>query len=152
MCVLSVDAYICQPIYHVSNLLLYLSSKSQPINWNYNFKVLMFSIVVPADKAQYNFVFVCKKYYILCLLSELDQDLTPKNPTYSATTLSIQEIIYIHKCVLSSFCLSANDVDCDLPSIYRIPKLHKNPYQQMYIDQLNVPPNLFSNYSHSLLP
>merc|ERR1712074_190103 len=50
-------------------------------------------VVVPADKAQNNIVFICKKYYIECLLSEIDQDQTNNNQTYKETTPSKQEII-----------------------------------------------------------
>ena len=38
-----------------------------------------------------------------------------------------------YKSVLFSFCLSTKDDDCDFPSMYWIPKVHKNPYKQHYI-------------------
>ena len=34
-----------------------------------------------------------------------------------------------HKSLLFSLGLSTKDDDCDLPSTYWIPKLHKNPYK-----------------------
>ncbi len=81
-------------------------------------------VFVPADKAQNNIVFICKKYYIECLLSEIDQDQTNNNQTFKETK---QEIIDNHKSVLSSFNVSLVDDDCELPSMHWIPKLHKNP-------------------------
>ena len=38
-----------------------------------------------------------------------------------------------HKYVLSSSDLCTNDDDCDLPYMYWIPKLNKNPYKPRYI-------------------
>ena len=44
-------------------------------------------VVVPADKAQSNIVFVCKTFYIKCLLSEVDVENNSSDKTYTATTL-----------------------------------------------------------------
>ncbi len=40
-------------------------------------------VVVPADKASNNIVFVCKKHYIDCLIKELGINNTLGNPTYT---------------------------------------------------------------------
>ena len=53
--------------------------------------------------------------------------------TYTATKLSKENMVENHKSVLSSFCLSTKDNDCDLPSLYWISLLRKNPYKQHYI-------------------
>ena len=90
-------------------------------------------VVVPADKAANNVIFVCKKYYVSCLFSELGLDDVSGNPTYTATTLSKDEIITNHMSVLSSFGLHVDENDSELPRIYWIPKLHKVPYKQRYI-------------------
>jgi hypothetical protein len=45
--------------------------------------------------------------------------------------LSKEEIIDNHNSVLSSSGLSMKDEDCDLPLLYRIPKLHKCPYNNV---------------------
>ena len=45
-------------------------------------------IVVPADKAANNYTFVCKAYYIKCLMEELGLHLAPGYPTYTITNLS----------------------------------------------------------------
>jgi hypothetical protein len=42
-------------------------------------------VLVPADKASNNIVFVCKKYYYECLLNELGFTSTSGNPTYTRT-------------------------------------------------------------------
>ena len=44
-------------------------------------------VVVPADKSQNNIVFVCKTFYIQCLLSEVDIENNCNDKTYTATTL-----------------------------------------------------------------
>lgn len=90
-------------------------------------------VVVPADKAPNNFVFVCKKYYIECLVKELGIGSADGNPTYTATTLSREEILDNHRSVLSSFGITLPDTDSDLPALYWVPKLHKNPYKQRFI-------------------
>ena len=50
------------------------------------------------------------------------------HPTYTATMLSKREIVDHHMSVLSSFDLSMTDEEYDLPSLYRILKLHKCQY------------------------
>ena len=90
-------------------------------------------VVVPADKASNNIVFVCKKHYIDCLIKELGINNTLRNPTYTLSTLTKQEILENHKSVLISFGVNPKDEDQDLPSLYWIPKLHKNPYKERYI-------------------
>jgi hypothetical protein len=87
-----------------------------------------------ADKATNNIVFVCKSHYIDCLIQELGIDNLLGNPTYTPTTLTKEEILDNHRSVnLCSFGISTKDEELDLPSLYRIPKLH-------------APRNLFPNY------
>ena len=43
------------------------------------------------------------------------------------------EILIDHRSVLSSFGVNTKDDDIDLPSLYWIPKLHKDPYKQRFI-------------------
>jgi hypothetical protein len=45
-------------------------------------------VLVPADKASNNFVFVCKNYYYECLLNKLGFTSTSGNPTYIRTNLT----------------------------------------------------------------
>ena len=89
-------------------------------------------VIVPADKASNNIVFVCKAHYLNCLIKELgiDKD-TPGNTTYKRTTFDKDEILNNHKSFMSS--LNINTKCEDLPYLYWIPKLHKNPYKERYI-------------------
>jgi len=88
-------------------------------------------VVVQADKASNNIVFVCKTLYIDCLVKELGINNNTGNLT--STSLSKEEILSNHKSVISSSVLSIKDDYVDLPSLYRIPKIHKCPYKEMYI-------------------
>ena len=45
-------------------------------------------VVVPADKASNNIVFVCKTHYINCLMEELNMSTMTGNPTYNLTAMS----------------------------------------------------------------
>ena len=82
-------------------------------------------VVVPIENALNSIVVICKSQNIDCLKIELDLDISQGDPTYTATTLSKEEIIDNHMSVLSSFSLSIKDEDCDLLLLYQIPKSHK---------------------------
>ena len=103
-------------------------------------------VVVPADKAPNNIVFVCRNYYIKCLVKELGIDSSTGNPTYTPTSLTKQEILDNHMSVLASFGISTGDEDLDLPSLYWIPKLHKNPYKDTLLGLPVVPQNPSLNF------
>ena len=90
-------------------------------------------VVVPADKAPNNIVFICKAHYIECLMKELGINNSLGNPTYTPTALTKEEIIRNHRSVLSSFGIFTKDEELDLPHLFWIPKLHKCPYKQRYI-------------------
>ena len=90
-------------------------------------------VVVPADKASNNIVFVCKTHYINCLMEELGMSTMTGNPTYNLTAMSKDEILQNHRSVILTFGISLPEKDIDLPKLYWIPKLHKNPYKQRYI-------------------
>jgi len=62
-------------------------------------------IVVPTDKASNFIVFVCKTYYIGCLVRELGINNNFGDPTYTPTSLSKEEAISNQKSVISSFGL-----------------------------------------------
>ena len=107
-------------------------------------------VVVPADKAPNNIVFICKKHYIECLITELGIDGTGGNPTYTASTLSRDEIIDNHLSVLSSFGI--NDFYL-VKMIVIFPlcigylnstKVHTN--SAILLGLPNVPPNLCQCY------
>ena len=56
-------------------------------------------VIFPVDKASNNIAFVCKTYYINCLLDELGLNNNQGNPTYTRTTLSKEGVISKHKSV-----------------------------------------------------
>ena len=90
-------------------------------------------VLVPADKASNNIVFVCKSYYYHCLLNELGFTSTSGNPTYTLSNFTKDEILRNHLSVLNTFNIPKNQDQFELPYLYWIPKLHKNPYKQRYI-------------------
>ena len=75
-------------------------------------------VIVPADKASNNVVFVCKTYYFECLQRELDLD--DSISTYQRTAFSKDEILANHRSVLSSFAIDTVGKDTDLPLLYWI--------------------------------
>ena len=90
-------------------------------------------VIVPADKASYNYTLVCKRYYVDVLIEELGLHLLPGNPTYNLTYFSASEVLDSHKSVLTSFRIHTTDDELDLPYIYWIPKMHKIPYKHRFI-------------------
>ena len=90
-------------------------------------------IVVPADKACNKIVFVCKTHFINCLMEELSMTTMTETPTYNLTAMSKDKILQNHHSVMLTFGTSLPEKDIDLPKLYWIPNLHKNPYKQGYI-------------------
>ena len=90
-------------------------------------------VIVPADKASNNYTFVCKRHYIDTLTEELGLHSLPGNLTYNLTDFSASEVLDNHKSVLTSFGIQSNSEELDLPYIYWIPKMHKNPYKDRFI-------------------
>jgi hypothetical protein len=87
---------------------------------------------VTVSAAPNNIVFLCKSYYIDCLIKELGIDNSLGNPRYTPTTLAKEEIMENHRSVLCSFGILIKDEELDLPSLYWIPKLHKCSFKQRY--------------------
>ena len=86
-------------------------------------------VVVPADKAPNNIVFVCKSHYIDCLIKELTIHLATLHiPRRQATK---EEIFAKLFCV--PFGISTKDEELDLPPLYWIPKLRQFSCKQSYI-------------------
>ena len=90
-------------------------------------------VIVPADKASNNYTFVCKKYYVSILIEELGLNSLPGNPIYNLTDFSASEVLDNHKSVLASFGIDPNEEELNLPYIYWITKMHKNPYKHRFI-------------------
>ena len=55
------------------------------------------------------------------------------NPAYNLTAMSKEEMLQNHHSVMLTFGISLPEEYIDLPKLYWIPKLHKNPYKQRYI-------------------
>ena len=90
-------------------------------------------VIVPADKASNNYTFVCNRHYVSILTEELGLNSLPGNPTYNLTDISASEVLNDHKSILTSFGIETSDGELDLPYIYRIPKMHKNPCKHRFI-------------------
>ena len=78
-------------------------------------------------------LFVCKRHYVRILLAELGLNSFLGNPTYNFTNFSASEVLDNHISVLTSFGIETSDDELDLPYIYWIPKMHKNPYKHRFI-------------------
>ena len=91
------------------------------------------SVIVPADKASNNYIFVCKRHYVRILTEELGLNSIPGNPTYKLTDFSASEVLDNHKSVLTSFGIETCDDELELSYIYWIPKTYKNPYKHRFI-------------------
>ena len=90
-------------------------------------------VIVPADKASNNYTFVCKRYYVDILIEEYGLHLILENPTYNLTDFTSSEVLDNHKSVFTSFGIQTTDEELELPYIYWIPKMHKNPYKHRFI-------------------
>ena len=91
-------------------------------------------VIVPADKASNNIVFVCKSYYFECLIKEIDiNSNTSSNTTYKPTSLDKDEILANHRSFITSLNIPSGKESEDIPYLYWIPKLHKTPYKESYI-------------------
>ena len=90
-------------------------------------------VTVPANKASINYTFICKRHYVSIFTEELGLNSLPENPTYNLADFSVSEMLDNHKSVLTSFGIETSDDELDLPYIYWIPKMHKNPYKHRFI-------------------
>ena len=91
-------------------------------------------VLVPADKAGNNILFVCKYYYIHTLMKELGNSGTNLNSTYVAQDRTVHKIIETHATTLEVvFDIKLQQKEKNLPQIHWIPKLHKTPYRARFI-------------------
>ena len=73
-------------------------------------------VIVPADKASNNIVFVCKSYYFECLIKELGiNSNTFSNTTYKPTSFDKDEILANHRSFMTSLNIPAGKESEDLP-------------------------------------
>ena len=75
-------------------------------------------IVVPAEKASNNILFICKTHYINCLMEELGMSTMTGNPTYNLTAMSKDEILQNHHSVMLTFGISLPEEDIYFLKLY----------------------------------
>ena len=92
-------------------------------------------VLVPADKAGNNIIFVCKQYYIQTLMEELGlNSRSTINSTYEAQDVTADEVIQSHASALDDLLnIKLHQKEKKLPQLYWIPKLHKTPYKARFI-------------------
>ena len=95
-------------------------------------------IITTVDKANSNYAFICKKFYVMVLLQELGFDLNSLTPignsTYIPYDVSPSDLVKRHKDSMSKlFSTLCRKDDEKLPKLYWIPKLHKNPFKFRFI-------------------
>ena len=83
-------------------------------------------VISYVDKCSNNFVFTCKKFYLECLLSEVNSS----SQTYSRCSLSSQDVLLKHQDFCKSFGFKCNPT---LPFLYAVWKFHKNPIKPRFI-------------------
>ena len=91
-------------------------------------------VLVPADKAGSNIIVVCKKYYLDVVLSELNMD---RPTTYVATDMAYNDIVVNHIQDMVHWDILVPNEMMQLPTMYWLPKLHKNPYGSRFIAASN---------------
>ena len=87
-------------------------------------------VLVPADKAGNNIIVVCKKYYV-DIMNEILSSGQPA--TYVASKDASDRLIEKHLKDMRQWNITVPSVMQQLPSMYWMPKLHKNPYGSMFI-------------------
>ncbi|MCP4653638.1 MAG: hypothetical protein GY858_09710, partial [Candidatus Omnitrophica bacterium] len=96
-------------------------------------------VIVPADKASDNFIFVCKYYYLQVMCTELGivEHLgiftAAGNGIYEPVFFDLQSILNKHRAYASYLGLVNKAEDEVLPTIFAVPKLHKSPYKFRFI-------------------
>ena len=83
-------------------------------------------VLVPADKAANNTIFVCKRLYCQRLRDELRKT----RGAYSPAAESKTDVILRHKNFLARWKLPFTD---SLPFLYWLPKMHKTPFGCRFI-------------------
>ena len=84
-------------------------------------------VIVTIDKASNNFAFVCKRFYVSKILTELGNNLQP-NPTYNFCNVTPDEVIDDNVETSKKYGLVVADNKFkSLPLMYWMPKMHKNP-------------------------
>ena len=83
-------------------------------------------VLVPIDKAPNNIGFICKRFYIQSLLSEVGI-VGPPSHTYKISAKDPKDVIDSNILVCKCFGITVNEKDQKLPIMYLMPKMHKEP-------------------------
>ena len=90
-------------------------------------------VLVPIDKAANNVAFICKQFYASVIVNELGYNNITDNQNNLNNTYQLinnttkTEIIDAHKSFLSKYKVEINKKMERLPSMYWLPKMHKQP-------------------------
>ena len=85
-------------------------------------------ILTPADKAQNNVIFICKKFYFSKIREELEGSNSYKLVNETADDINNNITLFSQ-----DFGISIKDEMKEIPVIYFVPKMHKNPTKQRFI-------------------
>ena len=91
-------------------------------------------VIVPIDKASSNVAFVCKRHYATVIKNELRFSLPADDSmTYKLIKTPPASVIKRHFKFLKTCDLKTDEKMEKLPSMYWIPKLHKNPIGEIFV-------------------
>ena len=88
--------------------------------------------MTPIDKASSNVSVICKRYYVEVILREIGIQ-GDGSDTYERTERCKEEIVDDNREYSERLGYSLSEKELDLPTMYWIPKMHKNPVKHRFI-------------------
>jgi len=132
--------------YFRGNLRASIGNTSPPLKFNTECrdqlrKLHEHFVIVPADKASNNYVYICKKLYLSAIASELgiQYDIGANtwkfdgNITYRLTNELEESIINRHIGIAATFKTNVVLEDRQIPTLFATAKMHKQPHKFRYI-------------------
>ena len=89
-------------------------------------------VMTPIDKASSNVSVICKRYYVEVILREIGIQ-GHGSDTYERTDRCKEEIVDDNREYSKRLGYSLSKKELDLPTMYWIPKMHKNPVKHRFI-------------------
>ena len=89
-------------------------------------------VLVPIDKAGNNIAIICKRYYVEVILKEIGET-GNGNSTYIKSSKLVEDVVEDNVMYSKRLGLEVEDEEKDLPSMYWIPKMHKDPSGARFI-------------------